>query len=66
VTLSVDGRPVGGAVAAPLDIGYDLSDSQDFFLGDYAGGCSSPLGFVGDIDAAALVGHYDPEVALGQ
>ena len=66
VTLSVDGQPVGGPTAASLDIGYDLTDSQDFFLGDYAGGCSSPLGFVGDIDAAALVGHYDPEVSLGQ
>lgn len=66
VTLSVDGRAVGGPTAASLEIGYGLPDTQDFFLGDYAGGCSDPMGFVGDIDAAALIGHYDPQVPLGQ
>jgi hypothetical protein len=66
VRLWVDGERVGSPVPASVTIGYGLPDSQDFFLGDYAGGCSSPFGFVGDIDAAALIGHYDPEVALGQ
>lgn len=65
VSLWVDGVRVGSAVPAPVTIGYDLPDSQDFFLGDYVG-CSSPLGFVGDIDAAAVVGHYDPDVTLAQ
>jgi hypothetical protein len=64
--LWVDGALVGSAVPAPVSIGYDLPDTQDFFLGDYAGGCSSPMGFVGDIDAAALIGHYAPDATLGQ
>lgn len=66
VRLWVDGAEVGAAVPAPLSIGYGLPDSQDFFLGDYAGPCGSPLGFVGDIDAAALIGHYDAGATLGQ
>lgn len=66
VRLWVDGVEVGAAVPASLTIGYGLPDSEDFFLGDYAGPCGSPLGFIGDIDAAALVGHYDPAVNLGQ
>jgi hypothetical protein len=66
VRLWVDGAQVGTAVAAPLDIGYGLPDSQDFFLGEYAGPCGSPLGFVGDIDAAALIGHYEAAATLGK
>lgn len=66
VRLWVDGAEVGTAVPATLSIGYGLPDSQDFFLGDYAGPCGSPLGFVGDIDAAALIGHYDLDATLGQ
>ena len=59
VRLFVDGSEVGSAVPAPLTIGYGLPDGQDLLIGDYAGPCGSPLGFVGDVDAAALVGHYD-------
>lgn len=66
VRLWVDGAEVGAAVPASLTIGYGLPDSQDFFLGDYAGPCGSPLGFVGDIDAAAVIGHYDSGATLGQ
>lgn len=57
--LLVDGVEVGAPGPAPLTIGCDLPDSRDFFLGDYTGPCGQPLGFVGDIDGAALVGHYD-------
>lgn len=64
VRLFVDGAEVGDPVAAPLEIGYDLPDTQDFFLGDYAGPCGTPLGFVGDIDGAALLGHYDLGINL--
>lgn len=59
VRLFVDGAEVGDATPAPVTIGYGLPDGQDLLLGDYAGPCGSPLGFVGDVDAAALVGHYD-------
>lgn len=66
VRLVVDGAEVGAPAPASLSIGYGLPDSQDFFLGDYSGPCGSPLGFVGDIDAAAVVGHYDPDPTLVQ
>lgn len=59
VRLFVDGVEVGSPVPAAVKIGYALPDSRDFFLGDYAGPCGSPLGFVGDIDGAALIGSYD-------
>lgn len=61
VRLWVDGRLVGTAVPATITIGYDLPDGQDFLLGDYAGPCGSPLGFVGDIDAAAVIGRYQAD-----
>ncbi|WP_310526781.1 LamG domain-containing protein [Nocardioides sp.] len=60
VRLFVDGTEVGASVPATLAIGYGLPDGQDFLLGDYAGPCGSPLGFIGDIDGAALIGHSDP------
>lgn len=59
VRLVVDGTEVGSPVPAPLAIGYGLPDDQAFQLGDYSGPCGAAMGFVGDIDAAALVGHYD-------
>lgn len=65
VRLWVDGVPVGTPVASSADIGYGLPDGEDLLLGDYAGPCGSPLGFVGDIDAAAVVGHYDATPSLG-
>lgn len=64
VRLVVDGTEVGSPVAAPLEIGYGLPDDQGFQLGDYAGSCGRVWGFVGDIDAAAVIGHYDPEADL--
>lgn len=42
-----------------MTIGYDLPDGRDSFLGDYIGPCGQPTGLVGDVDGAALVGHYD-------
>lgn len=55
VTLSVDGNPVGAATpAADLDIAYGLPDSDDLFLGDYAGPCPAEMGFSGDVDSAAV------------
>lgn len=64
VRLIVDGVEVGTGVPAPLEIGYGLPDDQAFQLGDYAGPCGSTLGFVGDIDAVALIGHYDLQTGL--
>lgn len=65
VRLWVDGRQVGEPVAADIDIAYGLPDSQDFLLGDYAGSCGRTLGFVGDIDAAAVIGRYERNAAPG-
>jgi hypothetical protein len=58
VRLWVDGRQVGAPVASSISIRYGLPDSEDLLLGDYAGSCGSPLGFVGDMDAAAVIGRY--------
>lgn len=67
VRLSVDGVRIGSPVPATLKIAYGLPDGQDFLLGDYAGPCGGDsLGFVGDIDAAAVIGHYAPNTSLGQ
>lgn len=59
VRLWVDGRLVGSPVPANVRIGYGLPDGKDFLIGDYAGSCGSPLGFVGDVDGAALLGTYN-------
>lgn len=63
--LWVDGVLVGSPVPTTVTIGYGLPDGQDFLLGDYAGTCGSPLGFVGDIDAAAVIGRYQSDPSLG-
>lgn len=65
VRLFVDGTQVGTGVPTTAPIGYGLPDSADLFIGDYAGPCGSPLGFVGDVDAVALVGSYDRSAAAG-
>ena len=65
VRLWVDGALVGSATPSSIAIGYDLPDSQDFLLGDYAGSCGSAPGFVGDIDAAAVIGSYTADPTLG-
>ena len=59
VRLFVDGTEVGTGTPSTAAIGYGLPDSGDLLIGGYAGPCGAPLGFVGDIDAAALVGSYD-------
>jgi hypothetical protein len=59
VRLWVDGVKVGETLA-DVKIGYGLPDTDDFYIGDYAGGCSNPLGFVGDVDGVALIGSYAP------
>lgn len=67
VRLSVDGVRIGTPVPATLKIAYGLPDGEDFLLGDYAGPCGGEsLGFVGDIDAAAVIGRYAPNTLLGQ
>jgi hypothetical protein len=62
--LYVDGAEVGAPVPAAVSVHYGLTDSDDFYLGDYAGPCASPLGFIGDIDAAAVIGHYADDAGL--
>ncbi|MCP3422083.1 LamG domain-containing protein [Nocardioides pinisoli] len=64
--LYVDGAQVGAPVPAPVSVYYGMPTGDDFYLGDYSGPCASPLGFVGDIDAAAVIGHYDDDASLAQ
>ena len=64
--LFVDGQQVGTSVPADVSVYYGMPDGDDFYLGDYGGTCANPLGFVGDIDAAAVVGHDDLTTTLGQ
>lgn len=64
VRLWVDGRLVGSAVPSSIRIRYDLPDSQDLLFGDYAGSCGNTLGFVGDVDAAAVLGRYQSNPGL--
>lgn len=64
--LYVDGAQVGTPVPAAVSVYYGMPTGEDFFLGDYSGPCANPLGFVGDIDAAAVIGHYDSDAALAQ
>jgi hypothetical protein len=59
VRLFVDGTEVGTGVPTTAAIGYGLPDSADLLVGGYAGPCGNPLGFVGDVDAVALIGSYD-------
>ena len=48
-----------------MSVYYGMPTGDDFYLGDYGGPCASPLGFVGDIDAAAVLGRYDWTASLG-
>jgi hypothetical protein len=57
VSLWVDGRMVG-STPATARIGYGLPQSDQLYLGDYGGDCAQPFGFVGDVDAVAVVGSY--------
>jgi hypothetical protein len=59
VRLFVDGTEVGTGTTSTAAIAYGLPDSADLLIGGYSGPCGSPLGFVGDVDAAAVVGSYD-------
>lgn len=65
VRLWVDGRAVGAPVPAAVSVYYGMPTGDDFYLGDYSGPCATPLGFVGDIDAAAVLGRYDRTASLG-
>lgn len=57
VSLWVDGTKVGAAPAS-FEIGYGLPQADGLYVGTYAGPCSAPMGFVGDIDGVALIGQY--------
>ena len=59
VKLTVDGVLVGQEPAT-FTIGYGLPDDDGFYIGDYAGPCASPVGFVGDIDGVAVIGSSAP------
>ena len=50
---------------AAVSVYYGMPTGDDFYIGDYGGPCTSPLGFVGDIDAAAVLGRYDRTATLG-
>jgi hypothetical protein len=65
IRLYVDGRIVGSPVAAAVSVYYGMPTGDDFYVGDYSGPCASPLGFIGDIDAAAVLGRYDRTASLG-
>jgi hypothetical protein len=65
VRMWVDGRQVGTAVPSDVRIRYGMPDGNDLMLGDYAGPCGGDtLGFVGDIDAAAVLGRYQANADL--
>ena len=58
-------RQIGTPVPAAVSVYYGMPTGDDFYLGDYGGPCASPLGFVGDIDAAAVLGRYDSDRHAG-
>ena len=60
IRLYVDGRLVGSPVPAAVSVYYGMPTGDDFYIGDYSGPCASPLGFIGDIDAAAVLGTLRP------
>jgi hypothetical protein len=63
--LYVDGRQIGTPVPAAVSVYYGMPTGDDLYVGDYGGPCASPLGFIGDIDAAAVLGRYDRTATLG-
>jgi hypothetical protein len=66
VRLYVDRDEVGTATPTSVSLQYGLPDNERFYLGDYGGPCPSPLGFVGDIDAAAIWNRaYGPSRGIG-
>jgi hypothetical protein len=65
IRLFVDGREIGAPAPAAVSVYYGMPTGDDFYIGDYGGPCASPLGFVGDIDAAAVLGRYDRTATLG-
>ncbi len=54
VRLYVDGREVGSGTPTNISLAYSFPTNDNFYIGDYRGTCSNPLGFMGDIDAAAM------------
>lgn len=64
VTLWVDGAKVGSSVAG-IRMAYGLPQADGLYLGSYGGACPAPLGFVGDIDAVAVVGSYSGSTVAG-
>jgi hypothetical protein len=54
VRLHVDGEEVGSGSPSTVTTTYGLPEDR-FFIGDYRGFCGTPLGFVGDIDAVAVL-----------
>jgi hypothetical protein len=54
VRLYVDGRQVGTGTPSDVVLAYGLPDNDRFYIGDYRGTCTGPLGFVGDIDAVRV------------
>jgi hypothetical protein len=66
VRLWVDGRQVGQPVPANLSIRYGLIDTNDFYIGTYAGPCGDlQTGFKGDIDGVAVIGSYAGDAVSG-
>lgn len=55
VRLFVDGAQVGAGSASTVTIRYGMPDTDTFFVGGYGGPCPTPLGFVGDVDAAGVL-----------
>jgi len=59
VRLFVDGESLG-ETPSTLAIRYGMPSDDNFYVGDYGGPCSNPLGFVGDVDGVAVIGSYAP------
>lgn len=60
VRLFVDGEQVGAGTPTGISMAHGLPTHDDFYIGDYRGSCSSPMGFVGDIDAVAFAVDLRP------
>ncbi len=54
VRLYVDGREIGTGTTTNVSLAYSFPTNDNFYIGDYRGSCSNPLGFMGDIDAVAV------------
>lgn len=60
VRMFVDGHEIGTGTPTGISLAFGFATNDNFYIGDYRGGCADPHGFVGDIDAVAVANRaYD-------